>query len=56
MPDDSPHNAGDGQGWKYLNGDIAEIILYNRLLTSAEKNAVGYYLENRYNIDTSYVQ
>ncbi len=32
----------------YLNGDIAEIIIYNRLLSYTERNAVENYLVNRY--------
>jgi len=38
------------------NGDIAEIIIYNRALTSDEENQVGYYLTQKYGLTTSYGQ
>ncbi|RKY05753.1 MAG: hypothetical protein DRP56_08645, partial [Planctomycetota bacterium] len=40
--------AGHGGGFQYLYGDIAEIILYDRVLTSAEMDAVNAYLEDKY--------
>lgn len=43
-------NRGNAVNSYPLNGDIAEIILYNRLLTPAEKQAVETYLNNKYNI------
>jgi hypothetical protein len=54
MPDDTPAPTGTGQDWKYLNGDIAEIIIYNRALTEAERNQVGFYLSDRYGLITTY--
>ena len=57
------HN-GSGQNWtigdrpgdgQQLNGDIPELILYNRVLTSDEANAVGRYLADKYGLTTSYV-
>ncbi|TAD87238.1 MAG: hypothetical protein EAY75_06310, partial [Bacteroidetes bacterium] len=37
-----------------LNGDIAEVIIYNRVLTAAELDQVGSYLEVKYGLTTSY--
>ena len=37
------------------NGTIAEILLFDRALTAQEQNDVGYYLENKYGIATTYV-
>jgi len=31
-------------------GDIAELIIYNRALTTTEENQVGYYLKQKYNL------
>jgi len=39
----------------FLNGDIAEVILYNRVLTEEENNQIGFYLAVKYDIDTSYL-
>jgi len=36
---------GGGSAW---SGDIAEVIIYNRVLTSQEREAVGNYLANKY--------
>jgi hypothetical protein len=38
---------GRGRSW---TGDIAEIIIYNRALTTIEENQVGYYLKQKYDI------
>lgn len=35
-------------------GDIAEVIIYNRVLTTNETIAVGYYLEEKYGLETVY--
>ncbi|MEI6603804.1 MAG: DUF6288 domain-containing protein [Verrucomicrobiota bacterium] len=57
------HN-GSGQNWtigdrpgdgQQLNGDIPEFILYNRVLSSNEANAVGRYLADKYGLSTTYV-
>ena len=37
-----------------LDGDIAEVLIYNRLLTAVERNRVGAYLEKKYGLDTAY--
>jgi hypothetical protein len=37
------------------DGDVAEFIVYDRFLSTAEENQVGYYLANKYGITTSYV-
>lgn len=39
---------------RFLNGRIAEIILYNRALTPEERNAVGGYLADKYALTTTY--
>jgi hypothetical protein len=36
------------------NGDIAEVIVYNRALTDAEEKSVGVYLAQKYGISTTY--
>jgi hypothetical protein len=41
--------------WGYANIDVAEVIRYNRVLTSEEENAVGAYLETKYLLSTAYV-
>jgi len=33
-----------------FTGDVAEVIIYNQVLTQAQRNAVGQYLGNKYNI------
>jgi len=38
----------------FFNADLAEMIIYNRALTGAEENAVGFYLEQKYGLDTAY--
>ena len=59
------YNSGVGTNWvvgnnacgngAQLNGDIAELLIYNRILSTAEANQVGAYLENKYGLDTAYV-
>jgi hypothetical protein len=59
------YNAGAGVSWvvgsnaiangAQLNGDVAELILFNRVLTTEEANQVGAYLENKYGLNTAYV-
>ena len=53
MPDSNPPSAGGAEG-KWLNGDIAEIIIFNQALTAEERNQVGFYLDNKYNLNTPY--
>jgi len=42
---------------RYSNftGDLAELIIYNRVLSEAEHQEVGFYLEAKYGLDTAYV-
>jgi|GEM_PF-1950366 len=56
------HN-GAGQDWvignrpgggQALNGDIAEFILFDRVLSPAEATQVGAYLANKYGLSTTY--
>ena len=39
---------------RFFNGRIAEIILYDRSLTTEERNAVGGYLADKYALSTAY--
>jgi hypothetical protein len=45
------NRPGGGQA---LNGDIAEFILFNRVLNPAEANQVGAYLSSKYGLETAY--
>ena len=61
---DTPaYNSGSGQNWtignratngQQLRGDIAELILFNRILTPAEVDKVGGYLMQKYGLTTAY--
>jgi len=42
-----------GEGWG-LNGDLAEMLVFNRVLTDAERNTVGSYLTEKYGLTTAY--
>ncbi len=57
------YNSGAGQNWtigdrpgggQQLNGDIPELILYNRVLTSTESDLVGSYLKSKYDLTNNY--
>ncbi|MDA0767043.1 MAG: hypothetical protein O3A92_09495 [Verrucomicrobia bacterium] len=57
------YNSGSGQDWvignrpeggQALNGDIAEFILFDRVLSPAEATQVGAYLANKYGLSTTY--
>jgi len=45
----------DMGGGLMFNGDIAEILVYDRVLTSEEQNEVGNYLQEKWDIDGAYV-
>ena len=45
--------AGNGGTVNFLEGSIAEIIVYRRDLTLAERNAVGVYLQQKWDIQNS---
>ena len=45
--------SGGSQG--YVNGHIAEILIYNSDLSEQDRQAVGYYLQTKYGIVGSYV-
>jgi autotransporter-associated beta strand protein len=59
----NPRNFGSAYGrigrpnnsWGNGYMDVAEIIVYNRILTSEEENAVGYYLATKYGVSSTYV-
>lgn len=39
-----------------FDGDVMEVIVYDRALSYGEQNAVGYYLEKKHNLNTAYHQ
>jgi hypothetical protein len=39
---------GTGNGTSYFDGDVAELLIYNRTLTAAERDAVGGYLAGKF--------
>jgi hypothetical protein len=39
---------GKGQG--FLDGDIAELLFYNRTLTTEERNLVAFYFNDKYDL------
>jgi hypothetical protein len=45
----------DNNSSALLQGDMAELVIFNRTLTAGELNDVGYYLAQKYDIATSYV-
>jgi sialidase-1 len=48
------NHATNPPNGNFSNVEIAEIIIYNRALSDSERNAVGYYLAQKYNITSSY--
>ena len=62
--DTANYSAGSGVNWTVgdsaasnsqgLNGDIAELIIYNRVLTTQEAKQVGAYLSYKYGLSTAY--
>ena len=46
--------ADNVQPLKNLQGDIAEILIYNRALSTNERNQVGRYLTEKYDMSASY--
>ncbi|MCX6925555.1 MAG: hypothetical protein NT154_20455, partial [Verrucomicrobia bacterium] len=62
--DTADYHSGSGQNWtianratsgQQLNGDIAELIIYNHTLTPEEANQVGLYLADKYGVGSAYV-
>ncbi|MEI6604978.1 MAG: Ig-like domain repeat protein [Verrucomicrobiota bacterium] len=61
------YNSGSGQNWtignraqggnggSQLNGDISELVIFNRVLSTDEANQVGKYLADKYGVQTTYV-
>ena len=45
---------GTGADANFTDGDIAELIVYERALSSEEIRKVGYYLEQKYGLTTAY--
>jgi hypothetical protein len=61
--DTADYNRGNGQNWnignratsgQQLQGDIPELILFNRILTAEEAGQVGGYLAAKYGLSTAY--
>ena len=46
--------GGRNDGNTLFPGDIAEVLIYNRKLSAGELNQVGYYLADKYGIETTY--
>lgn len=47
--------AYDGGGAYQWDGMIAEVLVFNRALTPWEHNRVGWYLEQKYGLDTAFI-
>ncbi len=41
---------------RYFKGDLAEVLIYNRVLTAVERGEVGYYLRQKYGLGTGYAR
>jgi hypothetical protein len=50
------HTIAGGATGGALQGDIAEVLIYNHILNSSEESAVGGYLARKYGLNTAYVQ
>ena len=48
----SDFRIGQAEGGFYLNGDIGEIIVYNRAIKTMERHAIEQYLADKYSIAT----
>lgn len=46
--------GANATGGEFLGGAIAEVLVYNRLLTADEQNIVGSYLSLKYGLTTAY--
>lgn len=63
-PGDHLHNdltGAFGIGGAFFNGreyigNLAEVLIFDRVLSADELNAVGYYFESKYGLDTEYVE
>ncbi|MBK7764188.1 MAG: hypothetical protein IPI46_12730 [Bacteroidetes bacterium] len=56
LANDTIYVGGRGSGGSNLDGDIAEIIIYDRLLTTSEISKVEIYLNQRYNVANTLAQ
>ena len=55
-PDNNGFVLGSYSGSKdFLEGSIAEVILYNQVLSQEQSNTIGLYLADKYNIETDYI-
>ena len=41
---------------RFWQGKIAEVLIYDGALTATQRNAVGYYLQTKYNLPTNFTQ
>ena len=58
------YSSGSGRSWQIgsnacnngaqLNGDIAEVIIFNRVLSTEEASLVGTYLTDKFDLNTAY--
>ncbi len=51
----APLVIGNGSSGGGLNGDIAEVLIYSRVLNATELNTVGAYLSAKYRLTTRYI-
>jgi hypothetical protein len=52
--DQIAHDRDASMNTRSWDGDIAEILIFNRVLSSGETDAVGFYLAKKYGIDSAY--
>ena len=45
----------NGNAVNALVGDIAEVLIYDSVLSASELNQVGFFLEDKYGLNTAYV-
>jgi len=60
MPDLAPASSGTAylgshpSSSRFFDGNLMELLIYDRALTPAEQNSVGSYLEEKYGLTTAY--
>jgi len=48
------HQEQKGTDEHYFQGDLFEVVIFNRVLTASEQHAVGEYLAGKYDLDSAY--